>query len=169
MLPEDAIAQDILRTIRQVVRQISIHSKQLQRDVGLSVPQLLCLQAIADGPVAAGTGAAGVTLGDVSDRVQLGAPTVSRIIDRLIAANLVARERGTDDRRKVQITLTEAGQARVAALPTPLQTSFLERLARLGDDERRHLRDALAKVAELMSASELDAAPLLSPDDPPQA
>lgn len=161
MMPRDDVAVDILRTIRQMVRQISIHSKHLLREVGLSVPQVVCLRAIHTL-----AGERGVTVAEVSDHVQLSAPTVSRIVDRLIAAGLVTRERSTEDRRKVALALTADGAARISALPQPLQDKFLRRLAELSQDERAHLRDALRRVADLMSAGDLDAAPLLSTDDP---
>ncbi len=46
---EDAeIAHEVLRTIRQIVRKISEHSKSLYREVGLTVPQLMCLKAIGE-------------------------------------------------------------------------------------------------------------------------
>lgn len=161
MRPADDLASDILRTIRQVVRQISIHSKHLLRDVGLSVPQVVCLRAIDETAV----GAEGVTVAEVSERVQLSPATVSRIVDRLVVAGLITRERSAADRRKVSIALTEAGHAQLRDLPTPLQETFLRRLGELPLDERTRLRDALRRVAELMSADDLDAAPLLAPGD----
>ena len=44
--PESAHA--VLIAIRQIVRRISEHSKALSRDVGLTVPQLLCLKAVGE-------------------------------------------------------------------------------------------------------------------------
>ena len=162
MIPsDDPIAQDILRSIRQLVRGISIHSKLLQRDVGLTVPQVVCLRAIAT-LQARGIG---VTIVEVSDMVQLSSPTVSRIVDRLIAAGLVARERSAEDRRKVSISLTEAGRVRSETLPTPLQEKFLTRLFELSLEQRKKLLASLRTLVDLMNAGELDAAPLLAPGE----
>ena len=143
MTPRDDVALDILRTIRKMVRQISIHSKHLLREVGLSVPQVVCLRAIH---VLAGD--RGVTVAELSEHVQLSAPTVSRIVDRLITAGLITRERSTEDRRKVALALTPDGAARISALPQPLQDTFLRRLAELSQEERAHLRDALARCED---------------------
>ena len=160
MPPEDPIAQEILRSIRQLVRSISIHSKLLLRDVGLTVPQMVCLRAIYD-LEAVGM----VTVAQVSQRVHLSPATVSRIVDRLAAAGLVLRERSTTDRRKVSMTLTPAGLERVQSLPTPLQETFLRRLAELSQDERADLLASLRRVVDLMNAGELDAAPILAPGE----
>lgn len=158
---DDPIAQGILRSIRQLVRSISIHSKSLQRQVGLTVPQLVCLRAIEK----LETEGIGVTVAGVSEAVQLSAATVSRIIERLTLSGLVARERNAEDRRKVCLTLTKPGRARLVELPTPLQETFVRRLSELTLDERKQLLASLRCLVELMNAGEIDAAPLLVPDE----
>lgn len=162
MIPsDDPIAQEILRSIRQLVRGISIHSKLLQRQVGLTIPQVVCLRAVSS-LEALGIG---VTVVEISQSVQLSPATVSRIVDRLEAAGLVARTRSTSDRRKVSISLTPAGLERVQAMPLPLQDQFLRRLDDLPPDDRKELLGALRRVVELMDVGELDAAPLLAPGE----
>jgi DNA-binding MarR family transcriptional regulator len=158
--PGDDVANEVLRSIRQIVRRISIHSKHLLRDVGLTVPQMVCLRAIDDRD-----GSDGITVAEVSHRVNLSPATVSRILDRLVASGLVIRERSVEDRRKVRLVLTPAGLERLETLPTPLQDTFLRELGGLPAEEQGRLRDALVKIADLMSARDLDAAPLLAPGE----
>ena len=43
---EVASGDRLLRAIRRIVRQVSEHSRHLHAEVGLTVPQLLCLRAI---------------------------------------------------------------------------------------------------------------------------
>jgi DNA-binding MarR family transcriptional regulator len=158
---DDPIAHDILRSIRQLVRGISIHSKQLLRQVGLTLPQVVCLRAI-EKLEARGIG---ITVVEVSEAVQLSPPTVSRIIDRLVAGKLVVRERSTTDRRKVNISLTARGRERLVVIPPPLQETFLERLYELSLDQRKELLVSLRCLVDLMNAGEIEAAPLLAPGD----
>lgn len=161
LAPDDPIAQEILRSIRQLVRGISIHSKSLQREVGLTVPQVICLRAIekleADSD--------GITVSKISEAVHLSPPTVSRIIERMTSAGLIARQRDADDRRKTSISLTKLGRRRLANLPPPLQDTFLERLDELPLARRKELLAALRCLVELMSAADIEAAPLLIADD----
>lgn len=154
----DVVSDRILRAIRQIVRQISEHSNYLSRDSGLTLPQLLCIRAIG-----VGQDAGGLTVGDVARRVHLSAGTVSRIIDRLVIRDLVDRQRGTVDRRKVRLTLTDLGVERFRTLPNLLQIDFLTRLAALPADEQRAILNALERVVDLMEATGLDASPLLAP------
>jgi DNA-binding MarR family transcriptional regulator len=157
MLNRD-ISEQVLRSIRRIIRRTSEHSRQVARETGLTIPQALCLRAIAE---LNGEGEA--TVAKVSDAVQLASATVSRILDRMEEAELIVRERRSKDRRKVCLTLTDAGAQRLRDLPPPLQGQFVERLVCLPEAEQRELLLALEKVVELMGAAELDAAPVLDP------
>lgn len=157
MQPQDDIAYQILRSIRRILRKTSEHSRQLLQEAGLTVPQLLCLRAIA------GAEGAEITVASVSQLVGLSAPTTSRILDRLELAGFIVRERRSVDRRKVCLRLTRAGSKQLAKLPTPLHEEFLLRLKKLRKAERLNLLQALEQIVVMMEASDLDAAPILTP------
>lgn len=155
-----ALADEVLKSIRRILRRISEHSKQLSRDVGLTVPQLMCMRAVA----AAEGGDDDVTIARVSADVQLSAGTVSRIIDRLQRAGMVRRERGKTDRRRVSLSLTDLGRERFQTLPVPLQEQFIARFGALDQAERQAILQALRRTAQLMDAEGIDAAPMLTPE-----
>lgn len=159
MATDQQFAHDVLRSIRQIVRRISEHSKTLSREFGLTVPQLMCLKAVGDLLEADEE----TTVIAVAAKVGLSAPTVSRIVDRLVRAALLDRERGVQDRRRVVLTLTTAGRLRFDALPVPLHEQFVSRFQQLPIEERHQLVAALHRITQLMDASDLDAAPILSP------
>ena len=142
------IAHEVLRTIRQIVRKVSEHSKAMYQDVGLTVPQLMCLKAVGDLEEDSDE----VTVVMVAKQLNLSAATVSRIVDRLTRANLVTRERRAKDRRKVCLSLTAAGLERFQTLPIPLQEKFVRRLSDLPAKERSELLASLRHIAELMEA-----------------
>lgn len=154
------IAHEVLRTIRQIVRKVSEHSKAMYQEVGLTVPQLMCLKAIGDLEEESDE----VTVVMVAKQLDLSAATVSRIVDRLTRANLVTRERRAKDRRKVCLSLTAAGLERFQTLPIPLQEMFVRRLSDLPSKERTALLASLQHIAVLMEAAEIDAAPMLTPE-----
>ena len=153
----DDQADQVLRDIRRIVRKVSEHSRELARDVGLTLPQLLCLKAIG-----ASTDGMSVTVKWVAQDVQLSPTTVSRIIDRLVNAGLVSRERSASDRRRVCLSLTLSGIDRYQTLPKPLQVHFIERFTAKPEAERRALLDALATIVYLMEAGDVEAAPVLA-------
>ncbi|MEZ6125488.1 MAG: MarR family transcriptional regulator [Planctomycetaceae bacterium] len=159
MTPDRNIDFRILRAIRRIIRRTSQHSRNVGRHGGVSVPQMLVLKSIAE--VNEGGEA---TVAGIAQAVQLSAPTVSRILDRLENAGYILRTRTSKDRRKVCIVLTESGRLRIDDLPTPLHEQFLDRLHQLPADERSDLLLALERVVELMGAEGMDASPVLTPE-----
>jgi DNA-binding MarR family transcriptional regulator len=146
--------ENILRSLRKITRAIDIYSRQLASKHGLTGPQLVCLRAMKRrGPI---------TLGELAREVELSQATVTGIIDRLSSQELVQRERNTDDRRRVTVHLTPAGETIIAKAPSPLQERFREELSLLPDTEQAQIEAVLVRVVKMMDAEHIDAAPLLT-------
>lgn len=160
-MSEPTIAHEVLRSIRQIVRRISEHSRYLSREVGLTIPQLMCLKAIGEFE---GEDPDGLTVARVAEAVQLSPATVSRIIDRLVRAGLIKRERSERDRRRVCLALTDVGLERFQTLPTPMQDRFVSSLMALNEGERATLLSALRQIGAMMDATDVEAAPMLTPE-----
>ena len=77
--------------------------KPLLDQLGLTYPQYLVLSVLGEN--------SNLTIGGVAARLDLESSTVTPLVKRLEAAGLVARRRGVEDERKVEVTMTEAGQA----------------------------------------------------------
>ncbi|HEX7036307.1 MAG TPA: MarR family transcriptional regulator [Pseudomonadales bacterium] len=148
-----ATKEDVLIAIRRIIRATDIHSRKLTKMVGLTAPQLLVLRAIRD------LGA--VAISRLSTEVSLSQATVTTILDRLERRGLVARRRSEHDKRVVHALLTPAGEEVLANAPTPLQDSFSVRFEQLPDWEQSQILSALQRVAAMMDAGDLDAAPFL--------
>ena len=155
----DPLADNILRAIRRILRKAAEDRQQLALDGDLSVSELLCLRRVAEA-----TTADPITVAGVASAVQLSNATVSRISDRLDAAGLIVRNRSKVDRRKVFLKLTPKGRRRVKKLPTPLHEQFLARLTKLRKSDQRALLESLERIVEMMGATDLDAAPMLTPE-----
>lgn len=140
-------------TIRKIMRATDIHSRRLSKTWGLTVPQLLLLQAIRD------LGA--VSISRLSSELSLSQATVTTILDRLESRQLVARQRSDKDKRVVHALLTDEGREILAAAPRPLQDRFSDRFQRLEDWEKSMIVASLQRVANLMNADDIDASPLL--------
>ena len=147
----------VLVSLRQIIRAIDLHSKHIERESGLTGPQLLVMQSISKiDPV---------TAGRIAREVNLSQATVTTILDRLEKKAYVTRERSQEDKRKVMIGLTEAGELILKQAPTLLQESFIENFAGLEDWEQNLILASLQRVADMMKAGNLDAAPLLDSSD----
>jgi len=146
-------SDDVLIAFRKIIRATDIHSRHLTKTAGLTTPQLLLLQAInAQGAVA---------ISRLSAAVSLSQATVTTILDRLEQRGYVTRQRSTQDKRVVHASLTEAGAAILAQAPAPLQDTFTARFESLADWEQTLILSVLQRVAAMMGADQLDAAPVL--------
>lgn len=144
---------EVLISLRRVIRATDIHSKHLAKTTGLTAPQILLLQTIRDRPQA--------TLKQLANDVSLSQATVTSILDRLEKKQFVMRRRSETDKRKVITQLTESGCEVLAKAPTPLQEHFSNQFNQLEDWEQKMIIASLQRVAYMMDAQDLDASPLL--------
>jgi DNA-binding MarR family transcriptional regulator len=149
----DLQSQRALIALRRIIRATDLHSKRVRRESGLTVPQVVLLKAIE-------------ALGEVSGRtlaeeVSLSQSTVSTILDRLESRGFVERYRSPSDRRVVHVRLTVLGRQTVERAPALLHVRFVEALEQLPMREQKTILESLERVAEMMGAESVDAAPLL--------
>jgi DNA-binding MarR family transcriptional regulator len=86
-----------------------------------------------------------MTLADLSRELELSHSTVSGIVDRLQAKEIVERKPSADDRRYVQISLTDSVAGQAPALGDEGPIGRLEAVLRAATgDERRRIKDGLA-------------------------
>ena len=145
----------VLCALRRVIRSVDIYSKKLNTELGLTVPQLLCLHALAKSE--------SLTLTDLAKEVSLGVSTVNGIIDRLEAKQLLTRNRSTEDRRRVGLKITSSGKEIVLKAPSLLQDKLSASLSKLSDSEQLAITESLELVVNLMEAEQVDASPNLFP------
>ena len=123
------------------------------QQAGFTGPQLLVLQALGQHEE--------MTAGDLAREVNLSQGTVTSILDRLEKRDLIQRIRSHTDRRKVYVTLTGEGKEKLSTAPTLLQERFIERFVELKDWEQNQILASLQRLAEMMDAQDIDAAPVL--------
>lgn len=145
--------EEVLAALRRIMRAVDIHSRKLEREAGLSGPQLVLMQALRE------LGA--VPIGTLARHVQVSQATATVLVDRLEAKGLAARGRCAEDGRKVLVRLTGAGTRQLRRAPQPLQAHFVERFRRLADWEQTQILSSLQHVGQMMDAQDIAAAPLL--------
>jgi len=119
----------------------------------LTGPQLLVLQNIQEHP--------GVMVREIAESINLSPATITNILDRIEARELVTRIRSTTDKRKVGVYLTEKGEASLENAPRPLQEHFVERFNNMKDWEQSQMVATMQRIASMMDAENIDASPFL--------
>lgn len=144
---------DALVAIRRIVRAAEFASRDLARTTGLTPSQLIVLQIVArEGEPGAGA---------IAEAARLSQATVTALLDKLEARGLVIRNRGSQDRRRVSVELTEDGRRALADMPDVLQDRFAARFENLADWEQASIIAGLERVAALLNAEGIDASPVL--------
>jgi DNA-binding MarR family transcriptional regulator len=145
---------DVLRSLRRIIRAVDLYSRRLLSQCGLSSPQLICLrQLAAHGPMPSGR---------LASQVNLSPATLSGIVDRLELRGLIKRTRQAEDKRRVVVELTPEGAELTGGAPSPLQDSFLQEFRALPAAQQEEISRVLRKLVSMMAAEDLDAAPLLT-------
>jgi DNA-binding MarR family transcriptional regulator len=120
---------------------------------GLTGPQLVVLREAAH--------LREPTVSALARAVSLSQPTVSGILERLEKRGLVRRERSERDRRSVSVGVTDEGARTLSGAPSLLQDRFRVELSRLEEWERTQMLALLQRLAGMMDAEAIDAAPML--------
>ena len=148
-------AEQVLISLRRVIRATDLHSKYLAKTVGLTGPQILLMQTVRNQTDVA------ITVSQLAQAMSLSQSTITNIVGRLESRGYLYRVRSEDDRRKVHVALTEQGSLALCDAPMPLQDRFTEQFNLLEDWEKSMIVTSLQRVAQMMDAQDIDASPLL--------
>jgi DNA-binding MarR family transcriptional regulator len=93
-----------------------------------------------------GAGEAGVSCSEISERLVTRDSDITRLLDRLAARKLIARERLKSDRRVILTQITQAGLELLAQLDDPIQQCHRNQLGHLGDEQLLSLGNLLDRA-----------------------
>jgi DNA-binding MarR family transcriptional regulator len=136
---------EILTRIRQIIRSVDLETKRIQKEYGISIPQLLCLNFLSDQQNCQASHK------DIKDFLQLNASTVTGIISRLEKKSLVARLPKQHDKRVGLIALTAKGAELLEKTPEPLHEQVSMKLRQLSPQKRIKLQESFDTIIDLLN------------------
>ncbi|BBO71839.1 MarR family transcriptional regulator [Desulfosarcina alkanivorans] len=151
---QGSISDEVLISLRRLIRAIDLHSRYLSKHFGLTGPQLIILREL--------TRAGEMSPGEVAASVSLSQATVTGITDRLEKRQLITRTKNEIDRRRVVIQPTEACRKLLAQAPPPIQESFLNQFDTLKDWEQSMILSSLQRLVQMIDAKDIKASPVLT-------
>ena len=77
---------------------------------------------------------------------------------------MIQRIRSAQDKRRVSLFLSDTGKHLLIDAPQPLQEHFIQNFCGLENWEQSLLLSSMERIASMMDATELDAAPVLEID-----
>ena len=94
-------------------------------------------------------GAGDIPLGQLVRELQISKQSAGQLVDALVARGYLDRAVDAEDRRKLNVTLTERGQA-AAAIQTQARNRIDEQLtARIGEEGLSHMKRGLGILIEI--------------------
>lgn len=144
----EQVGLNVLVNLRRIMRSVGQYSRWLSKEYNVTSPQLFCLYTLDRQPNGS------MAIGALAKAVQLGPSTVDGIIDRLETRGLVVRSRHIQDRRRVDVQITDEGREFTLQAPFLMQDRLQQALRDLPEMERAAIAMAIEKVADLMSYEE---------------
>ncbi|MFO7605928.1 MAG: MarR family transcriptional regulator [Desulfurivibrionaceae bacterium] len=131
--------ESLARQIYLTARDMRNFAERLLRPFGLTMEQFHLLKKLAEN-----SGISQRQLGEVADKT----PTnMTRILDRMEAKGLAARREDPGDRRSSLVLLTDKGAALVEEVFGEFNAYSAQVISGVSEDEQRHAREILLKIA----------------------
>jgi DNA-binding MarR family transcriptional regulator len=143
----DECARHILEAIPMVMRAIR-NEMRSYRGSDLSVPKFRVLIFLNRHE--------GASLSDIAEHMGLTLPSMSKMIDGLVARNMVIRQMDPGDRRRVTLAPTALGRTAMQSAYEATAARLAERLAALPASERRTILKAM-QILESIFVSDREA------------
>ena len=109
--------------------------------LGITAPQAMTLAFIAESRQP-------VTPTRIADALAQETQSITGLVDRLEARGWVQRSRDLGDRRAIRVTLTPAGETKLAETAAPMATALEQSIGTLSVDEVATLSALLARLQE---------------------
>jgi len=143
---------EIIDNLRRIFQIITEYSKTAVQATGLTGPQLWTIKILTEHSP--------LRVSELAQHMYLRPATVVGILDRLEAKGLVTRTRSKEDRRAVDLRLTEAGQEIAAKAPEVAQALLLKGLAELSDQQFTSVEEGMKLMVQMLGAKQVTPQPL---------
>jgi DNA-binding MarR family transcriptional regulator len=104
-----------------------------------------------------------IKVSELARRMYLHPATVVGILDRLEGRGMVSRTRSKEDRRVVEVDLTDAGKSLVTQAPEVAQGLLVQGLEHMPTDELLVIAAGLEKLVSIFGAQEFPPKLIFSP------
>lgn len=141
------------------MRSVNLESKRVDKELGVSIPQLLCLQFLAEQDEFKANAS------KLKSFLNLNASTITGIISRLEKKNLVVKLPNSTDKRITLISLTAKGMALIHNAPITFQQKLSEKLQALPPEKLKTIIDGIDILTDLMEVDEIDTSPIITSEE----
>ena len=145
---------EIIDNLRRVFQAINEYSRNAEKTTGLTGPQLWALKILDN--------TSPIRVSELAQRMYLRPATVVGILDRLEMKGLISRTRSMDDRRAVDLYLTEMGKQLADKAPEVAQAMLMKGLDELTEEQFSTVEEGMKLMVRMLGAEQLTPQPLHS-------
>ena len=131
--PFSSLEEEAVLNLQRTADVIGQQTAELLKAAGLTPTQYNVLRILR------GAGGAGLTAGEIGERMLTRGSDVTRLLDRMEAQALVQRARSAHDRRVVTVGISPGGLQALSTLDEPMRELHLRQLGHLGGERLRQL------------------------------
>jgi DNA-binding MarR family transcriptional regulator len=135
-------ARQVLEAVPSVMRTIRAQLRTHRR-ADISVPQFRAMGYIDRND--------GASLSDLASHIGLTLPSMSKLIDGLVARKLVTRVADNRDRRRMCLSLTALGREQLKAAHRSTERFLADKLSGLPEDDLRNVAHAMQLLKGLFA------------------
>jgi DNA-binding MarR family transcriptional regulator len=96
------------------------------------------------------SGQSDLSMKELAKSIGVKRPNMTMMVDSLVAAGFLMRERDENDRRKVMVMLTPTGRIITKKIAERKRTAALKIFAKLTEDEKKRLETCLNTACEIL-------------------
>ncbi len=130
---------DQVKLLREYTRELECHLARINRSdccqCGINESQCFLVVEIGRKP--------GISVKELAENVGLDKSGISRGVEELVRKGFVNRETSKEDRRSVELTLTDSGNARFEKIENDMNLKFRKVLFNIDADQRDQVLEAL--------------------------
>ena len=143
--PFRSLQEEVVLGMLRTADQLAVPMNEILRQENLSLSQYNVLRILR------GAHEEGLPCGEISERMVRRDPDLTRLLDRLEQRSLVARSRGTKDRRVVTATITDDGLTLLDRLDAAIDQTMKQTLAHMTEARLTELSELLEEARGTVS------------------
>ncbi|MFN4330297.1 MAG: MarR family winged helix-turn-helix transcriptional regulator [Limnobacter sp.] len=140
--------EDSLVALRRIIRATESDSRALAKRADMATSELHTLQVVEDNP--------GISPGELARALGLSPVTSTVILQKLESRELVQKIRSRQDKRRLEVVLTERGRQELGQAPSSLHRVFSHHFTELAPWEQHQIAAVLGRVIGLLGADNLE-------------
>ena len=134
-----AISQYLFYDLAAAHRKLHTSLNVKLKELGVQVETWRVLETLGSGE--------SHTMGELAEIVLMNPPTLTKLVDRMVANGLVHRQLAPEDHRRVRLALTDAGLGLIEKVRRRVEVQHQDILDRLGEENAKIVQQALRSLS----------------------